>query len=584
MNFLGIPIDYSVPDFTAQPITGHAPLEISFQDISLTTKPIDNWNWDFGDYQGGNSKEKNPKWTYNVPGTYDSKMTINRDNRNYDTTHRVYIFDGESALDFNNRNGYAEIQPSPPINLFNRLTLEAWIKPRSGGRNDYGRILDKNNFMFYIVSDRSLRLTFTNDSNKLSNVFTDRNKLKFNEWQHVAVTYDGDSVVKFYVNGVQIVDTIFKTQNLPRGLIKDNSPYRLIFGNDSTKSRPFDGSIDEIRLWSIERTQNDLIKDMNTILVGDEFGLAGYWRFQEGNGATTKDETKYNDDAAFFSDWRQGWHSSYIKSQPVNQLLCEGQDATFSVNAVGGEKTLTYQWYKDNQPLSGDNRIVGVDSTTLVVNNIIKSDEGSYFAVVTVNPGNSKHSTDTVELKAKVIVTIQRGDPLREIKVIDGGEMNLSVDATGEEPIVYKWYKNDVAIPGTDSPILWKSPFTKQDEGRYYCMVSNQCNNVVSDTFNVLLNTTSVDDYTSDNLIKVYPNPFNGITTFYLNIEKPQSLSLSILDILGNEVSVIANQRLETGLHRFNFNATASSLSSGIYIYSLNIEGKKITGMLNFIK
>ncbi len=582
MNFLGIPIDYTIPVFTSQPITGHAPLEVSFQDKSLTTKPIESWNWDFGDKQGGSSNDKNPKWTYNVPGIFDAKMNITRENKNYDTTGRVYIFDGESALDFNNRNGYAEIQASPPINLFNRLTIEAWIKARSGGRSYFGRIADKTNFMFYIAGDRSLRFTFTNDSDKVSNVFTDKFKFNFKDWQHVAVTYDGDSIVKFYVNGIQIVDTIFKTQNLPKGLIKDNSTFPLLFGNNTYNSSPFDGTIDEIRMWSVVRTQQELIQNMNTVLNGNEVGLAGYWRFQEGNGATTKDETKYNDDAAVYSDWRQGWQSSYIKSQPASQFLCQGQDAAFSINAVGGEKTLTYKWYKDGQPLTGDSRIAGVDSTTLVVNNIIKNDEGNYYAMVTANPGNIKQSTDTVELKSKVNVTIQRVAPLREIKIEDMGEMLLSVNASGEAPIAFRWFKNDVLVPGANDSLFRKFPFTKQDEGRYYCIVSNQCNNVVSDTFKVLLNATSVDKFTSDKLVKVYPNPFNGTTTFYLNLDKPQSVRLAIMDILGNEVLVIANQKLDGGLHRFNFDA--EGLSSGIYIYSLNIEGKKLTGLLNFIK
>ncbi|TAL69734.1 MAG: T9SS type A sorting domain-containing protein [Bacteroidetes bacterium] len=584
MNFLGIPINYSVPDFTAQPLTGHAPLQVIFNDKSQTTKPIDSWNWEFGDGEASSSSDKNPTWTYNVPGTFDVIMNITRGSRIYDTTRRVYIFDGESALDFNNRDGYAEVQASTPVNLFNRLTIEAWIKPKSGGRGYFGRIADKSNFLFYIGGDRSIRFTFTNDSNKTSNVFTDRNKINFNVWNHVAVTYDGDSNVRFYVNGLQIVDTIYKTQNLPRGLIKDNSQIALRFGNNSDLSRPFDGSIDEARFWNIERTQKELIQNMNTNLIGNEPGLVGYWRFQEGNGATTKDETKNKGEASVYSDWRQGWHNSYIKSQPVHQTLCEGQDATFSVNALGGEKTLTYQWYKDNQQLNGDSRVVGVDTSVLVVNNIIKRDEGKYYVLITANPGNIQISSDTVELIAKNIVKLQRNDTLRIFRIEDGGEMQLSVDASGDEPILYRWYKNGLEIPGTNSSALTKKPFTKQDEGRYYCYVSNQCNNVVSDTFDVVLNTTSVEEFNTENILSVYPNPFNGITTFYLTLEKPQSVRLSIYDVLGNEVGTLENGIMEIGTHIINFDAVSKGLTSGIYYYSLRINGKQITGLLNYIR
>src|SRR5262249_12323028 len=42
----------------------------------------------------------------------------------------------------------------------------------------------------------------------------------------------------------------------------------------------FTGSIDEVRLWSIARTQTDIQNTRNSVLTGNEFGLVGYWRFE----------------------------------------------------------------------------------------------------------------------------------------------------------------------------------------------------------------------------------------------------------------------------------------------------------------
>jgi len=60
-----------VASFTADPVSGCAPLDIQFTDTS-TGNP-DTWAWDFGD--GGSSSEQNPLYTYNLPGIYTVTLT-----------------------------------------------------------------------------------------------------------------------------------------------------------------------------------------------------------------------------------------------------------------------------------------------------------------------------------------------------------------------------------------------------------------------------------------------------------------------------------------------------------------------------
>lgn len=40
----------------------------------------------------------------------------------------------------------------------------------------------------------------------------------------------------------------------------------------------FNGAIDEVRLWGVDRTQSEIVEAMNTTLTGLEYGLIGYWR------------------------------------------------------------------------------------------------------------------------------------------------------------------------------------------------------------------------------------------------------------------------------------------------------------------
>ncbi len=61
-----------VADFSADPVSGCAPLEVAFTDLS--TGDITGWTWDFGD--GNTDTAQNPVHTYAAPGTYDVALTV----------------------------------------------------------------------------------------------------------------------------------------------------------------------------------------------------------------------------------------------------------------------------------------------------------------------------------------------------------------------------------------------------------------------------------------------------------------------------------------------------------------------------
>lgn len=64
-----------------------------------------------------------------------------------------------------------------------------------------------------------------------------------------------------------------------------------------------------------------------------------------------------------------------------------------------------------------------------------------------------------------------------------------------------------------------------------------------------------------------YPNPFNPSTVISYQLSVNSKVSLKVFDLLGNEVAELVNNWLEAGRYKATFNA--SSLSSGIYFYSL---------------
>lgn len=73
-----------------------------------------------------------------------------------------------------------------------------------------------------------------------------------------------------------------------------------------------------------------------------------------------------------------------------------------------------------------------------------------------------------------------------------------------------------------------------------------------------------------DNLnfsINNYPNPFNPVTTINYSIPVDEKVVLKVYDILGREVAELVNEVKHAGRYSVEFNA--SSLSSGMYFYSI---------------
>ncbi|MCX7834012.1 MAG: choice-of-anchor J domain-containing protein [Ignavibacteria bacterium] len=72
-----------------------------------------------------------------------------------------------------------------------------------------------------------------------------------------------------------------------------------------------------------------------------------------------------------------------------------------------------------------------------------------------------------------------------------------------------------------------------------------------------------------------YPNPFNPTTTIEFALPKTGNVTLKVFDIAGREVDIlINNQELTAGTVKYVYNA--SKLASGVYFYSLIVNGNVI--------
>lgn len=148
------------------------------------------------------------------------------------------------------------------------------------------------------------------------------NAIPYDEWTHVAGTFDG-SAVKIFINGVEAGSTDFTGAILP-------SPIGVKIGGhvDHTyNNRQWDGAIDEVRIWEVARNSAELTASMFSSLSGSEEGLIGYWMFNEGEGTSIGDATSNANDGTVFG-------ATWVDGAPINM---EAGTVEGVVNMIGGE-------------------------------------------------------------------------------------------------------------------------------------------------------------------------------------------------------------------------------------------------------
>ena len=95
-----VPVVASVPtaDFSAAPVSGAAPLAVTFSDLSTGSPTA--WSWSFGD--GATSTLQNPSHSYATPGVYDVRLTASN----------------TAGPNAKTRVGYVSVLPPSPTTTF----------------------------------------------------------------------------------------------------------------------------------------------------------------------------------------------------------------------------------------------------------------------------------------------------------------------------------------------------------------------------------------------------------------------------------------------------------------------------------
>ena len=107
--------------------------------------------------------------------------------------------------------------------------------------------------------------------------------LNLNQWYQITVTY-GDQSLKIYVNGQLESET-----NVTGNII--NNDGELFIGRYHEYENYFIGNIDEVSLWDIALTQEEIQESMFTDSTGYQPDMVAHWKFNTNDGSTLFDHS-----------------------------------------------------------------------------------------------------------------------------------------------------------------------------------------------------------------------------------------------------------------------------------------------------
>ncbi|HEY5912683.1 MAG TPA: LamG-like jellyroll fold domain-containing protein, partial [Verrucomicrobiae bacterium] len=224
------------------------------------------------------------------------------------------------------------------------VTLEAWVA--SGGVSGPVIVMHSSDWRLPVWSlsfnvYQALQFTVwtTTSTANLTSTFP-MNGYNGSLWHHIAATYDGRSMAVYH-NG-RLLATQPKT-----GILSWHATDHLIGTNFGGER--FNGLIDEVRIWNRARTQAEIDQGRFQRLTGDEAGLLGYWRFDEGSGATAIDSGIYGRTGTILGLPRREFSGvplgfPYVQTTAATLAGPDTATLTGAVNPSGFATTGWFEW------------------------------------------------------------------------------------------------------------------------------------------------------------------------------------------------------------------------------------------------
>lgn len=302
-------------------------------------------------------------------------------------------------------SGATDVVSLPTANIAAAGTVELWVYPdgnQSASKYVYASPHNVGNDRVYI--NFSGTLTIECRLSTPTNVGSAT--LVANTWNHVACAWNGTTAA-FYVNGVNVT-----TGPTISAMV---APFTTSYigGFNTVGGQNFKGSVDQLTIYNYDRTQKQIIADMNsnssTITTSNSQSTTnakattpvGYWKFDEGNSTTANNSgscgsscngtlTNMASPATSSSGWTSGGKfnkalvfdgtNDYV-TVPANTALSPGT-GSFSLSA----------WIKTSASPVGTKAIIRRDTNVTTTPTYTLNLNGSNYADFTIHDGTNQYS------------------------------------------------------------------------------------------------------------------------------------------------------------------------------------------------
>ncbi|WP_223549140.1 LamG-like jellyroll fold domain-containing protein [Aestuariivivens sp. NBU2969] len=280
-----------------------------------------------------------------------------------------------SKLDFDGINDYIDFGDNTAFEFDTTFSMEAWILQETTVST--GTIISKSNtktsngsgYQFTIKNNHP-NLKFYNNFGLILVDITSPYPITNNRWYHITATYNG-SLAKLFIDGIEVGSASSTPPSYGDEKFLIGATY-----NSDTPTSPnnyFNGFIDEVRLWNIALTPDQIHEMMNQEIEQDGVAIKGKIIPLKISGGLLWNnlEGYYNMNANDATD-----KSSYARNgSPENMTTKQEQTAplpyTTKANGNWLDKTTSTPWSFGDTVWNSPNTI-GIDGVTTIDWNIVK--------------------------------------------------------------------------------------------------------------------------------------------------------------------------------------------------------------------
>ena len=292
-----------------------------------------------------------------------------------------------NALHFDGGDDLIEVPMSIPLFGTNSTTVEFWAK----GAPNFSFPINFTGAGTTIVWGPTLALAVYGDNSYFTGYPIE------DCWHHYAFTYNGaTSTVYAYVDGLPTPTASFQG-NFPT--VSTN-----IWLGSRAGSYPWNGTMDELRIWNVQRTQAQIQANLFNELAGNESGLIAYYNFNQGiaGGDNTGNSTLL--DAQTNGTARNGTMTGFVLNGTDSNWIASGGMQHYPEIDIQGNTTSIVDG--DTSPTDTDHTSFGdvFIGNSLVRTFTIKNTGTKELAISSIGSSNSLFTVGSLSTASPLAV------------------------------------------------------------------------------------------------------------------------------------------------------------------------------------